>query len=758
MPEGVPPEGVTPEHDAQARTRAAEGDNRAVRLCPAADGDGPAAILWRRRWTVLATVAVFLAAAAIYLTQVRPLYRSTAVLYVERSGPRILSESEGVMTRSQNYLHTQAELLRSTPILSAALNVAGVRQFAMFEGIADPLSYLKREGLTVSVGRHDDLIRLSSMSPNSTQAAALVNAVIEAYVVYQTRTQQSTSDKILQILYAEKAKREAELSERSAALARFRQQHPISAMKAAGVNATMIELERLATAVTEARVARSRTEIELSQLENLAEADNIPCEAAHGEGSKQTARLVQERDVLEARRADVQRRLRHRRRYVTAEHPDVERLSAEVRRLTGRIAETNDAIWRACLAAARERFAVATAQQHELEGLYQQQRRMAAEHNSELAEYAALESQYERARGSYDVLEQRIRELNVAEDAGALNITVLEPAAAAEQPCEPQKAQVLSIALVVSIALGCGLAIARDRLDHRFHLADQVGTDLDLPVLGVVSGLKAASDPTQRATLMHAEPQSAHVQPFRAIRTSLLLKGKGRRTQVMLLTSPTSGDGKTTLVSNIAIAMAEAGKRVLLIDADLRKCALHRVFTMALEPGLAKVLTGRAPIERAIRTTYIERLDLLSGGSTDIDPSRLFHSPQFEQTLAALRSRYDHICIDAPPVLPVSDAYVLAALSDGVVLVVRAGKSRRRDCIRARDGLLGVGANILGLAVNDANARPPRYAYYRKASRAPARSEQCSDSVPLVAASRTAGGNGNGRDRKHTRSETSENR
>jgi capsular exopolysaccharide synthesis family protein len=182
--------------------------------------------------------------------------------------------------------------------------------------------------------------------------------------------------------------------------------------------------------------------------------------------------------------------------------------------------------------------------------------------------------------------------------------------------------------------------------------------------------------------------------------------------KTILVTSPAPADGKTTLASNLAIAMAQAGQKTLIIDGDFRKPMQQNIFNVNhSDVGLSSTLAGITTSSEAIRPTEVEGLELLPCGASVPNPSELLNSDRFAQLLEILSDRYDRIIIDSPPVMPVTDAQILAAICDVTLLVLRAKKSTRKTSKQARDGLSSVGARILGAIVNDVQ-RKDRYGYY----------------------------------------------
>jgi len=268
------------------------------------------------------------------------------------------------------------------------------------------------------------------------------------------------------------------------------------------------------------------------------------------------------------------------------------------------------------------------------------------------------------------------------------------------------------LALVIGIMLGGALALLRDLMDQKLHSAEEISTVLGVPVLGVVPSMSKRESVTERGKKVYLDSKSSWAEAYRTIRTAVFFGAPVGEAKTMLVTSPAPSDGKSTLVSNLAIAMAQAGQNTLIIDADFRKPMQHNVFEINHENcGLISVLAGAITLQEAIRSTKIKGLDILSRGPDVPNPSEILNSNSFAEVLKLLSNKYDRIIIDSPPVTPVTDAQILAAICDITLLVLRADKSTRRLSQQARDGLLSVGAHILGAVVNDV-PRKSRYGYY----------------------------------------------
>lgn len=211
-------------------------------------------IIWRSRWIVLLTTVLVPVAVFVYFRKSPPTYTSTSRIYVEQSGPKIVTEmEEGVMTQSNNYLYTQAELLKSTPILSAALNLRGARQTTTLAEVDDPIAYLKKN-LDVRVGTKDDIISISLDSPYPAEATFLVNVVVDSYVAYHAARKRSTSTEVLRILQSEKSRQNGALIEKLRAMMEFKKKNKALAFEYEQGNIILQRLEKLSAALTEAQL------------------------------------------------------------------------------------------------------------------------------------------------------------------------------------------------------------------------------------------------------------------------------------------------------------------------------------------------------------------------------------------------------------------------------------------------------------------------------------------------------------------------
>jgi succinoglycan biosynthesis transport protein ExoP len=672
-------------------------------------------IVWRSRWIVLASIILALAAAFIYLQKATPIFTSTSRVYVEQSGPKIMSElEEGFMTRSKNYLYTQAELLKSTPIINTALDGSGIRQMKTFTGLDNPVAYLKKH-LNVEVGKKDDIVNISFDSPYPAEAAHLVNQVVDSYITYHTTQKRSTSAEVLKILQNEKSKRSQEVIEKLKSLMDFKKQNMELAFESEQGNVILQRLNRLSVVLTEAQLKTLEAKSYYDAIKQMTDdpvklrefVENKRGKISYMDAGNDKKLLETELNRLELQLADLQQQ-----HALTSDHPLVCEVERKIDWTKKKIAESDEEYVKLQLSVAQQQYLSIETEEQQIAEYFEQQRQQALDLNDQLAQYAILQSDWEQTKKLCDILDDRIKELNVTEDAGALNISILEVARPANKPSKPQKARIMGIALVLSLMLGGGLALLRDWMDQRLRSAEEASAILGAPMLGVVPSMSRRQSIITRGQMVHLDSKSLAAEAYRTIRTAIFFSVPNGEAKTLLITSPSPGDGKTTLASNLAIAMAQAGQRVLLLDADFRKPVQHNIFEIKKEPGISDCIAGLQSLNKIIKSSNITGLDILPCGSDVPNPSEMLNSHVFSEIIAELSSRYDRIVVDSPPVIPVTDACILGAICDVTLLVLRAEKSTRKTAQQARDGLLNVGSRLLGIVVNDVSRSKGRYGYY----------------------------------------------
>ena len=297
-------------------------------------------------------------------------------------------------------------------------------------------------------------------------------------------------------------------------------------------------------------------------------------------------------------------------------------------------------------------------------------------------------------------------------------------------PISPRRGFTIFAALLLSTGIGIGLAFFLEYLDNTIKTVEDVGRYTQLPALSVIpavagsmprkltaKGRKAiaatagASERSQQ--LVTLDPHSAAAEAYRVLRTSVLLSAAGQPPKTVLITSGQPGEGKTTTAINTAISLAQLGASVLIIDCDLRRPTTHTVLGVEHLQVLSTYLSQtQVTLDEVIQQLPIENLSLLPCGPIPPNPAELIISDRMKEMLKELSLRYDHIIIDSPPLINVTDPVILSTMVDGVILVVHGGKSTRDIVRRARQELATVGAKIFGVVLNNVDLRREGYDNY----------------------------------------------
>jgi capsular exopolysaccharide synthesis family protein len=378
----------------------------------------------------------------------------------------------------------------------------------------------------------------------------------------------------------------------------------------------------------------------------------------------------------------------------------------------------------------------ATAQQREklLADQYNAAVLVVAQQADQVAHYNILKREVDTDRTMYDGMLQRVKESSIAAALRASNIDVVDPAVAPEEPYKPSAIDNTGLGFLFGLAFAVSFVVLLDRADRTIQDPSDIEALLGIPELGLVpsaaadpgrprglaSGAADGQDGTRSMVLLTAERKnSALAESIHATLTSILYAGPaGQFPQVLVFSSPAPSEGKTTISSSLAVALAHIHKRVLLVDADLRRPRLHQIFDVDNDKGMVDLLRRTEPIQGSldghVRATAIPNLSVMPAGHSGAGDPTLLHSARLGEIVRTCRGLYDVVIVDTPPMMTMADARVIARHADGVVLVVRATRTSRDSLRDAYRRFSEDGSRVLGAILNDWNPKKSgRYGYYR---------------------------------------------
>jgi polysaccharide biosynthesis transport protein len=323
----------------------------------------------------------------------------------------------------------------------------------------------------------------------------------------------------------------------------------------------------------------------------------------------------------------------------------------------------------------------------------------------ESPQYLFLKREADTNRELYEVLLKRLKETVLTENVPRSQIVIVDPARVPDKPVRPQKRKNMLLAVLGGLALGLGLAVFFEYLDNTIKLPEDIERFLGIPFLGAVPSHRKSASAGPIDLIVQHSPKSPEAEAYRSIRTGILLATADRQPKVVLVTSPGPIEGKTTTAVNLAAAMAQAGNSVLLIDGDLRMPRIHLLFDLDNAKGLSTTLVGESAFDVAVKQTAVPLLSVMTTGPIPPNPAELLGSTRMRDFVHMVSRQYDRVIIDSPPTMPVTDSILLAALSDGVVLVLKESHTTRDSAVTTARRLSDSKARILGAVLNDVDLR-----------------------------------------------------
>ncbi len=684
----------------------------------------------RQKWVILATLLVLLTIVTIGTLLTRPVYRAVAKIEIGKDTERVLSGQRIMEVETANvfnplYLQTQVDILRSRDLSRRVIQRLNLVDNDEFRGKGvESLGENEREvhlvnafqrRYDIAVGRQSRVVSLSFDAYDPKLAAEVSNTVAGEYITWSMENRLQGVGTAKEFLAKRVQDAEANLRQAEADFQQYLAEHKIISLDDNG-NITFVRTDMLNRQLAEVENERRAAEA-LYYRSKEVPADELPPVIGDPTVQALTRELSKQRQELANLSAKYQ-----------PNFPAVKQVQEQINQVEMLL---NDAKLR-IVKNIETQFQVARKRETDVKSAFSQSKGEAIQQNREATELNLKKQKVETSRKTYEDLGQRLRQAEVESDFRPSNIRIVQQAEIPIAPVKPNKVLNIGLSLLIGLALGIGLAFFREYLNNTINTAEEVERLIQLPSLGAIPSLQslaknkmfslgngkngAALVPASGELLSVHEPISSFAESYRALRTSLLLSSAEHAPRSMLITSSHPAEGKTTIVANTAISLAQTGAKVLVLDADMRRPRCHKILSAKNDTGLSTFLSRDIHLENVIQEHDIPNLFVLPAGPVPPNPSELLSSIKLRILMSDLEDRFDHIVIDSPPVIHVTDALIISPHVDGVVIVVRGNQTPREAVLRAKQALTDVNAKIFGIVLNCVDLNSESYYYNYKYS------------------------------------------
>jgi succinoglycan biosynthesis transport protein ExoP len=695
-------------------------------------------ILRKRQWAVGATLAIIFSISVLATLKATRLYQATSKVAIFPETPNVLGFKGGEDSfpdyQYDVTLETQAAILRSDALAMKVIEAMHLDQNPDWgsggppqaedslrgSGLqADPskaagLLGAFRSGLSVQLIPNSRLVQISYTHPNPRFATEIVNTLVRTFIEENFKTKYESVTQTSEWLSTELSDLELKVQTSEEKLVRYQKERGILGVDEKQ-NIVTAKLDELNKELTQAQTDRIQKE---SNYKLAAAGDP----AAFTKMSREGASSMLER--LREKEADLSTQYAQATTQFGTAYPRVLELNNQLKQMRAEIAAEETRMQEGI----REEYLAAVQRENLLTTAFDGQKQQANQLNESAIEYSALKRDAETNRQLYQDLLQKLKEAGVSAGLRSSNIRVVDIARTPTYPIKPNVPRNIELGLLLGLACGIGLAFVLESVDTSVRNMEEVSAISTLPALGTIPlqapinghlghNLKLASAETDKlgepSLVAYTRPKSEAAESYRALRTSILLSSYGGPPKVILVTSASPQEGKTTISANSALVLAQRGSRVLLVDADLRRPGIHKLFGLQSRGGLSSVISGANNLEDVIVPfVYAPNLSILPAGPIPPQPAELLGSIVMKDLVARWRNEYDHVIIDTPPCLSVTDAVILSPEADRIIIVARSGKTTKTALRRACEVLFQVNAKIMGIVLNALDVHSADGYYY----------------------------------------------
>jgi len=672
----------------------------------------------------------------LYTLTATPTYEARAQVLIETAAPNVVSFPE-VLEQSNatlEYYQTQYRILQSRSLIKRTLDEAHLWQHAQLTpqppsgfsprravsavrgwvsglfgstavaaGARTPDADIQARkidaflgGLSIVPVRSSRIVEVRYLSADPVFAATAANAVARAYIQQNLDLRYDASQEASDWLRTQMDEQRKAVEASELALQKYREDYDSISLEERQ-NIVVQRLADLNTALTRARTQRIGKESDYQRLQEVqqdrAALDAFPAVLAN----TFIQQLKGELASLQRQQAQLGERLGER-------HPDMVKIRSEIQSAEAKLqAETGTVAQ-----AVRSEYLTAVREERSLQASLDEQKREAQELNRRAIDYGVLQRDATTNRQLFDALLQRTKETGISGALRTSNIRVVDDAEVPRSPSYPSKVTNLMLGLVSGVFFAFSFIFAVDLLDNRLKSPSEVKSVLRLPFLGVIP----MSDTHHGDLLVNNGVGPEFAESMRSLRSNVLFSSTPDTNRSVVVTSTMPGEGKTLVASNLALSLAMAGQRVLLIDADMRRPRLHQIFNVSQEPGLSNVIIGKTRPSEVVQKTSVPNLCLLPAGYVPPNPPELLASRRFKELLEAFDNYFEWVIIDSPPAMGVTDAAVIGHITSGVLFVVGSEMTTRGAARMALEQLDAARVKYVGAVLNRVELDDFPYSYY----------------------------------------------
>ncbi|MCJ7581974.1 MAG: polysaccharide biosynthesis tyrosine autokinase [Candidatus Aminicenantes bacterium] len=724
-------------------------------------------IAQKRKGIIIASVLIILVLGGVYSFTRTPLYRAQTKILLDTPASTNLTIDE-LFTSSygnESYLMTQLKLLKSRTVaerVARKLKLADrlevrtlsqkketliqtIKDFVLKWVIPrgkDPVGEIKerieedphskyawivQRGLGIQQEDDTKIVNINFTSSQPELAADIAKTIVQEFIDFTVELRYDSTQQASEFLNEQISVLKTELEAKEQELQRYGKDKKILFLSDAEQSVVGM-FESLNNAYMNAILERIKKEAFYREIRG-SDVDSIPLSVTNSLLTSLRTEYINLKNAYQTKS-----------KYLKLDHPEMQNLQGSLTTVRDSLATELEKAQEASF----NEYQAALESERDFERELEQQKREVFEMNNNAVYYNSLNAEIQNIRNLLQGLATRQNETLVSARLGGLstsNIKIIDPALIPSKPFSPNKKRNIIMSLILGLFIGTGLAFFVDYMDNTVKGPEEVEKLVGLPSLGVIPSLSGNNSNNNHNYSYYSQqyveenPESSnghdeikeieminHFYPnlhicedYRTVRTSILFSHAGNSPETIVFTSAFPQEGKTSTITNIAISFGQLEKKVLLIDADLRKPRLHKVFEARNRIGLSSCLTGISSVENAIQETAVENLWLLPSGLHPPNPAELINSQKMKEVLEDVKKNFDAVFIDSPPVLAVIDPIIIASLVDAVVFVLKEGKTSRKPLVKAINELNKVQANIIGVVFNDVKMKKSGYnsPYYK---------------------------------------------